>query len=166
MNLYFRLFRIIVRAWFAKRIGLFDEGSVRFRVWPTDCDINLHLTNGRYLNLMDLGRTYLMAELDILGKIVRRRWLPVLGGVRIDFFRPLNPFQSFELKTRLLAWDDKWFYLEQTFVRNGQTCAQAQLRALFLGSEGKISTPEILKLGGYGDAVSPLVSTEWTSSKD
>lgn len=161
MNLYFRLFRILIRSLFAKRIGLFDEGSVRFRVWPTDCDINFHLTNGRYLNLMDLGRTYLMAELDILGKIVRRRWLPVLGGVRIDFFRPLNPLHSFRLKTRLLAWDDKWFYLEQTFERKGQTCARAQLRALFVGPEGKVVTSEILNLGGYADAMSPPVPEEW-----
>ncbi|MEC8207268.1 MAG: thioesterase, partial [Pseudomonadota bacterium] len=50
MNLYFRLILLFFKI---KRNrdyqGLLDTIDIEFRALPTDCDINLHLTNSRYL---------------------------------------------------------------------------------------------------------------------
>lgn len=161
MNLYGRLIRILCLALFARKRQVLDESGVWFRVWPTDCDINFHLTNGRYLSLMDLGRTLLLAEYHALWKVIRRRWLPVIGRVRLDFVKPLNPFVRFRLRTRLVAWDEKWFYLEQTFERGDEVHARACLRALFIGPRGKVPTIEILKLGGFDHETSPPLLQDW-----
>jgi len=63
MNLYLRLLLIIIKI---KRLRLCiePEGTSRisFRVWPHDCDLNLHLTNSRYLAFMDLARKWMPAE--------------------------------------------------------------------------------------------------------
>jgi acyl-CoA thioesterase FadM len=41
-------------------IGLLESSMLRFWVFPTDLDINLHMTNARYLSFMDLGRIDLL----------------------------------------------------------------------------------------------------------
>lgn len=54
----------------------FEESVLRLRVLPNDLDYNLHVNNGRYLMLMDLGRLDLVVRLGIIGELRRRRWNP------------------------------------------------------------------------------------------
>lgn len=132
MNLYLRLLKLLFLLPFVRRRALLDSGHITFRVWPTDCDINLHLNNGRYLTFMDLGRTHLLAQVGLLGKLLQHRWTPVLTAAEINYLRPIQPFQKFDLSTRLLTWDDKYFYMEQRFVAGGQLRAVALVKGLFL----------------------------------
>jgi len=55
VNLYLRLLKLLFLLPFVRRQALLDHGHIAFRVRPNDCDINLHLNNGRYLTFMDLG---------------------------------------------------------------------------------------------------------------
>ena len=58
MNLYFRLILVLVSGFFSKtRTSIMDVHAIWFRVLPNDLDSNLHMNNGRYLTIMDLGRT-------------------------------------------------------------------------------------------------------------
>jgi len=66
VNLYLRLLRLLLLLPFVRRRSLLDAGRIAFRVWPNDCDINLHLNNGRYLTFMDLGRLQLLAQIGLL----------------------------------------------------------------------------------------------------
>ena len=63
MNLYLRLLFLLFRLIGLPRKGPLEESRVAFRVLPTDCDINLHMNNGRYLSFMNLGRLHLVAHL-------------------------------------------------------------------------------------------------------
>jgi acyl-CoA thioesterase FadM len=146
MNLWFRMARIFLISKFAKQIALLDESRIAFRVWPLDCDINMHMNNGRYLTLMDLGRTYFMAQMDMLWKLPKKKWFPVVGAVEIKYYRSLNPFQRFEIVSRVLTWDEKWIYLEQRFEAEGKVFAAARLRALFIGPKGRVSTDDVIRL--------------------
>ena len=107
MNLYLRLLCVLWKIWRLPRKDLFEESRVAFRVLPTDCDINFHMNNGRYLSLMDLGRLHLMAQIGLLRVIVRRRWGAALAAAEVNFIRQLAPFQKFDLITRVVTWDDK-----------------------------------------------------------
>jgi hypothetical protein len=42
-----------------------------------------------------------------------------LGAVSCSFKRELKPYESYELWTRVLSWDEKWFYIVTHFVRKG-----------------------------------------------
>jgi len=42
VNLYLRLLKVLLLFVFVRRKGLFEAGCVTFRVWPNDCDLNLH----------------------------------------------------------------------------------------------------------------------------
>lgn len=42
-----------------------------------------------------------------------------LGAVSCSFKRELKPYESYELWTRVLTWDEKWIYIVTHFVRKG-----------------------------------------------
>jgi acyl-CoA thioesterase FadM len=148
MNLYLRLFRLLLLLPFVRRRELLEPGRLRFRVWPNDCDLNLHLNNGRYLTFMDLGRVHLIAQIGFLRGLFQRRWSPVLSAAEMNFIRPLNPFQKFDLVTRLLTWDEKYFYIEQRFVANGRLHAVGMVKGLFLHGRERVDSRSVLDLLG------------------
>lgn len=137
MNLLFRLFKTLL-LWLLRpsRLGILGESAVRFRVWPNDLDTNFHMNNGRYLTLMDLGRLDLLLRNGAVRHVVAQRWYPVLGGCVIRFRRPLNLFQRFEIRTRIVTWDEKWVYLEQRILRNGDLALHAYLKGVFVARAG------------------------------
>jgi len=149
MNLYLRLLFVLWKIWRLPRKDLFDESRVAFRVLPTDCDLNLHMNNGRYLSFMDLGRVHMLAQIGLLAIIARKRWMPVLTAAEINFLRQLAPFQKFELVTRLVTWDDKYAYMEQRFESNGALCAHAFVKGLFLGKGRRVSNHAVVSELGY-----------------
>src|SRR5262245_66654305 len=115
MNLYLRLLYVLWKIWRLPRREVFEESRVTFRVLPNDCDINFHMNNGRYLSFMDLGRVHMVAQIGLLGLVMKKRWMPVLAAAEINFIRQIGPFQKFDLVTRLVTWDDKYAYMEQRF---------------------------------------------------
>ena len=157
MNLYLRLLKFLLMLPFMRRRALLDAGRIAFRVWPNDCDINLHLNNGRYLTFMDLGRMHLLAQIGLLRELPRRRWAPVLSAVEISFIRPIQPFQKFDLVTRLLSWDEKYFYMEQRFEAGGRLCAVALVKGLFLHRRERVESRAILAALHLDDMPAPAM---------
>jgi len=170
MNLYLRLLWLLWRLRGVERRGLLEESRLCFRVLPNDCDINLHMNNGRYLSFMDLGRMHLTAQAGLLREAWSRRWMPVLAAAEIAFIRSLEPFDRFELVTRLLSWDDKYVYLEQCFERDGELCAHAYVKGLFLGRGGRVPNADLVKLAGHEGGPPPMPESlqrwaDFTASK-
>jgi acyl-CoA thioesterase FadM len=156
LNLYFRLLFLLARIWRLPRHGLLEESRAAFRVMPNDCDYNFHLNNGRYLSFMDLGRVHLMAQSGLLPVILRQGWMPVLTAAEINFIRSIQPLQKFDLVTRLVSWDEKYFYIEQKFELRGVLCAHAYVKGLFLRKGVKVSNTEAVALAGYTDTPPPM----------
>lgn len=143
MNLIFRLFCVLWGAWRRPKLKVTEASTLTFHVWPLDLDINLHLTNSRYLALMDLGRTDLILRSGMWTLMKRERLAVVLGGAAMRFRRSLAPFARFTLSSRLLGWDERWVYVEQVFTGPQGVACSAVLRAAFL-KNGKIVVPEML----------------------
>ena len=169
MNLYLRLLRILCAAVLRRRdLTAADASVLTFRVWPNDLDPNWHVNNGRYLTLMDLGRIDLTVRMGFLHLVFGRGWMPVLGGAMITFQRPLRPFQRYTLETRLVAWDDKWLYLEQRFESAGKRVATAVVKGLIRGKDRSIPTAEVMHAVGW-DAPSPPVPeaiARWAAAEE
>lgn len=151
MNLYLRLLKLLLWLPFVRNRGLLEPGRVRFRVWPNDCDLNLHMNNGRYLTFMDLGRFHLIAQIGLGRKLLRHRWAPVLSAAEMNFIRPLRPLQKFDLITRLLTWDEKYFYIEQRFMSEGRLLAVGMVKGLFLHGRERVESRAILAALGLPD---------------
>ena len=142
MNLLVRLALVLFGASRRGRLGAFDLSTVGMRVWPNDLDVQMHMNNGRYLSIMDLGRIDLLVRSGFFREARRRGWFPLVGAATIEYRRPLRAFERYDLTTRLLGWDDRWFYLEQRFTRVDKLVAVATVKAMIRGATGAVSTAE------------------------
>lgn len=143
MNLIIRLLHIFLQSFFRTPLDFLGTSILSFRVAPTDLDLNLHMTNSRYSSIMDLGRLDLILRSNGRGLVFKKKWQAVLGASHIRFRRALNCFQKFELHSRIIGWDEKWFYIEQRLVSQGQLAAVAIVKALFINRKGSVPTQKV-----------------------
>lgn len=152
MNLYGRLVLVLLRAWLALRSrGALDPLNnvvTRFRAWPHDLDVNAHVNNGRYATLMDLGRVDLMARAGLMPAIRAARMYPVVTAQHIVYRRSIAPFRAFELRSRVVGWDERFVYMEQTFYRADRFVARGIIQALFLGPNGRVPSDDLMAMFG------------------
>jgi acyl-CoA thioesterase FadM len=123
-------------------IGAFEADVLRMRVWPNDIDFNLHLNNARYLSVMDYGRVHLLARGGLVNLVLRERWRPLVGAVWVTYRRSLPLWARFELSSRLVCWDERWFYMEQTFTGEEGLVAVGWVKGALQERGGKIVAPQ------------------------
>ena len=145
MNLYLRLLLALSRGLLADRLDYRSYLISSFRVWPHDIDAFGHMNNGRYLQIMDVARTDWMARVGVVETMFRNRWTAVIGGGLIRYRHALKPFQRYEVKTRLLSWDQRWWYLEHVFVdQRGRQVAIGVSRAGIRQKRGWLATEDMI----------------------
>jgi acyl-CoA thioesterase FadM len=135
MNLWFRLLWYALTSW--RRLPInhtadaLDIGTLEFTVLPTDLDISLHMNNGRYLTLMDIGRLDFLVRTGLWRAVRKNGWTPIASAIIIRYRRELRSFARFRLETRLVTWAEASVVMEQTFViLNGPYAGQVAARAL------------------------------------
>ncbi len=145
MNLLFRLFLVVIESFFRRRLHPLSESVLHLTVLPNDLDLNMHMNNGRFLPIMDLGRIDIMLRTDLAKVALTRGWVPLVGGVTIRYRQSLNPFDRYKLHSKVIGWDEKWFYIEQRFTRKNRLIAVALVKTLFRGNHRNITPEETLK---------------------
>ncbi|MDE3271109.1 thioesterase family protein [Pseudoalteromonas sp. G4] len=160
MNLYFRLLLLFYRI---KRNKLYqpllDEVEINYRALPSDCDINLHLTNSRYLAFMDLARTWMTERLGLFKVVMKNRWFPIVNATAITYIRDIKPLQEFTVATQLVGWDHKYFYIKQTFKSERGLHAVAYVRGVFKKKGGIVTVEELLEAADF-DGEAPVLHEE------
>lgn len=162
MNLYFRVIMVLVAGFLAKtKTSIMDVHALWFTVLPNDLDTNLHMNNGRYLTIMDLGRTDALLRSGLIKKVINEKWMPVIAGVSMIYRRSLAPFERYRLETKLIGWDDRWVYMEQCFIRkNGDLAAKGYVKAAFLKKGERVASADIAAAANY-TGPSPALSDEF-----
>lgn len=146
MNLYIRFLKTLLLFLFRpSRQDIYEVSKINFRIWPNDLDTNLHVNNGRYLTLLDLGRLDLLLRNGAGRVLFRERWLPVLASMQVRFRRPLNLFQKIQIQTRIVTWDTKWIYMEQKIFCQKDLVMHAYLKGVFVGPKGSVPVAELLR---------------------
>lgn len=148
-----RMLRVILLGLREPKGPVFCFGS---RVGLSDIDINLHLTNSRYLAIMDMGRLGLLVRGRIGSELLRRRIAPVIVELDIKYRRELRFGQRYRLDTRVVAIKGKSIELEQTFLVGNKVHARATVRSVLL-ERGKTISPEFLREG----VTTPLRIEHW-----
>jgi acyl-CoA thioesterase FadM len=144
MNLYFRFFYIIIKNYlFRRRITANDESLLDMRVLPTDLDLNMHMNNGRYLTILDIARTEFLIRSGMDKVFYKNKLGGVTGGVHITFFKELNLFEKYQVRTKALHWDDMWFYIEHEFLKNNIVTAHAIVKVTFTKKRKRVA-PQIV----------------------
>jgi acyl-CoA thioesterase FadM len=138
------------------RVGVLDGITTSHRCWPVDCDANLHMNDGRYLSISGLARVALMIRIGLGEPFRRRGWRPVAGAADVRYFKEIRPFERFAIRTRIVAWDEKYFVFEHMFDlarREGAVAASRVLvRGLFRGPAGPVPTAAVLAALGFAGA--------------
>jgi acyl-CoA thioesterase FadM len=168
VNLWLRLLSLIVASFWRPRLDpARDVSRLSFRVWPHDLDTSLHMNNGRYWTIMDLGRADLMLRSGLWRAVLRHGWTPVVSAGKIRFRRELKAFRSFRLETRIVAWAETWFVIEHRLVtaaRDGSDIlsAIALVRAGLYDRKAKSFVPvaRMFEEIGLAEAASPEPSAE------
>ncbi|KAI8943528.1 hypothetical protein NX059_001524 [Plenodomus lindquistii] len=121
--------------------ALFQPVITSTRTTLLETDYNLHKSNSTYFSDMDISRTHLFTAIirngikknsrlygakksAVAGSVgategTRGKHLVALGGISCLFKREILPYQKYEMWTRLLCWDKKWFYIVTHLVKPG-----------------------------------------------
>ncbi|GAA4703251.1 acyl-CoA thioester hydrolase, YbgC/YbaW family [Promicromonospora umidemergens] len=125
---------------------LLDPSVTRMRVGPLDLDSYLHVNNGTYLQMMDVARNNQIADLGMFPIAREKGWAPVVAASTMKYRRSLQPFDRFEITTRIVGWDERMFYLEQVFTRGDKLYARGIVASRFLDRKGnRISAFEVVR---------------------
>ena len=168
MNLWFRLFLMLFRRPWRKPVDALATTVIRLRVWPTDLDLNRHVTNGRYFTLADVGRMDYVLRSGAFRVALRHKAVPIVGDVWGKFRRELRLFERFEIHTRMLGWDEKWSFMEHRFVKDGRVLGVVLMRGLFRAPKGTVAPSEFVRELGL-DEQSPALAPwlqDWAASCD
>lgn len=144
MSLLLRLLGMYIRSRFLPGIGIQEPSVITLRVYPNDLDLYGHVNNGRYLTLMDIGRVDLMLRTGMWKLARKNKWNPLVASISIDYKKSLGLFDRFTLITRITGWDDKWFFIEQIFEKNGNIYARASVKGIFRGPEGNVPSAKLV----------------------
>ncbi len=132
MNLIFRMLRLLLLRKKLDVLTPLEMSYLKTRVWPLDCDFNLHLTNSRYPSLLDLARTQYLLQINAFSKFVGAGWKSVLSSQSINFIKEIKPFTTIDITTQVLYWDRKYCYIEHQFFVAGKVHAKALAQVAFI----------------------------------
>lgn len=168
MNLWFRLIWMLLKRPWRKPVDPFSTTVVHMRVWPLDLDLNRHVTNGRYFTLADIGRMDYVLKTGAFRIALRRKAVPIVGDAWGKFRRELKLFETFEIHTRMLGWDEKWSFLEHRFIKDGRVAGVVLMRGVFRSSTGTVPPVDIVRDLGVPEQSPPLPAwlTAWSQSCD
>ena len=128
-----------------------DESVLKMRVYFSDIDFYPELNNGRHLTLMDMGRLDLTQRTGLWRTIHEQKWGFVVAGASIRYRHRLKAFKRFQLHTRIVATDDRWFYFHQYTFRKGKTYSSALVRAGITSKQGLVPVKKVLDALGMSD---------------
>jgi acyl-CoA thioesterase FadM len=148
---YLRLCQTLIKAKFGSKLTLDNEGLLKMRVFPGDIDIYPELNNGRHLTIMDLGRLDLAQRTGLLRTVHEQKWGFAVSGASVRYRHRLKAFRRFQLHTRIVATDDRWFFFHQYTVRKGKTHSSALVRAGITSKQGLVPVKKVLDALGIPD---------------
>ena len=151
-----RFLLIILRCLISAAAPVGIPRHLSFRAIPLiDTDFSRMFTHS-YASFMGLARWHLLFGSEFRNLAVRFKWAPVTTRELIFYKRSIRAFQRFELRTRIIYWDEDRFYVEQSFHVGSQTVAGALVEGLVRSPQGVLKPGEVFAKAGYsGPAPEP-----------
>ena len=145
-----RLIRVVVNSQFQEKLSFDNDYTDRVNliVLPQDIDPFMELNNGRYVTLLDLGRFSLGARVNMASFLKRNKWSLTIVGTYNEYRHRLRLFQRFVLQTKILGYDEKWFYFFQKVERNGKTHMASVVKFAYTSNKGLVLPKEVVSAMG------------------
>lgn len=145
---FVRMLKEGFRARRAAPLGLTETHVSHHICWPWDLDVWAELNNGRTLTLYDLGRIPMAVRTGLIGLLARNRWGITVAGNSVRYRRRVRAFDRIEMRSRVLGWDARFFYMEQSMWRKGDCASHMLLRSAVTSSSGIVAPSEVLAAMG------------------
>lgn len=146
---FVRLAKEIWKACKAPRLGLTEAHVSHHICWPWDLDFWVELNNGRTLTLYDLGRTPLAIRTGMVKILRRERWGMTVAGNTVRYRRRVRAFQRVEMVSRVIGWDKRFMYMEQSMWRQGECTSHMLLRSAFTDRNGIVDMARVAAAAGH-----------------
>jgi hypothetical protein len=153
-----------------------------------ETDYNLHKSNSTYFSDLDQSRTALVtsllsagfregnAKLEAEGKQGKSN--VILGAAHASFYREVGMYERYEVRSRVLGWDQKWLVILSVFVRPGKKrrnetaekteTVLASALSKYVVKKGRYTVPpeDCLAAAGWFEGVDrPEIKTETEQSE-
>ncbi|MDO8984593.1 acyl-CoA thioesterase [Cypionkella sp.] len=150
----------------APPLGLFDAHISTHRIWPWDLDPWRELNNGRTLTLFDLGRIPMSVRMGFERVAKANGWGITVAGNTTRYRKRVTVFQKVTQVSRVVGWDDRFGYIEQSFWRGDECTSHMLLRNAFISKAGMVKPDEVIAALGYPtkSPVMPDWITAWIAA--
>jgi acyl-CoA thioesterase FadM len=141
---YIRLAKEIWKHRNAPKLGILQPHISTHRIWPWDLDPWAELNNGRTLTLFDLGRIPMSIRMgfDLVAK--NKGWGITVAGNTTRYRKRVTVWTKLTQVSRVIGWDDRFVYIEQTFWRGPECTAAMLLRSATTSKAGIVPTSDVL----------------------
>lgn len=149
---FLRLAWHVSRAKRKPQLSVTDTCVTPMRVSLLDIDIFAEMNNGRFLTLMDIGRFEFSVRTGLWEHVRRNNWGFVVAGSSVRYRKRLHAFQRFEMHSKVVGFDERWFYFQQTMQRGDTWHCSALLRTAVVKKGKLVPTARVLEAMGQADA--------------
>lgn len=132
-------------------LTLKETSEITFRCRLSDIDNFLEMNNGRVFTLYDLGRMDFAVRTGLGKQLLKQRWGLVIAGSTIQYRKRIRAFDKVTLKTKIVAIDERWMYIEQSMWVKGKPCSSAILRSGVTKGGRVIEISKVLAALGQSD---------------
>lgn len=146
--------RQIIEALRCRKLPALAPGDVHvnhMRAWPWDIDPFGDLNNGRIITLMDVGRIGLAQRMGLIAAMRTNKWGLAMAGSAPQYRRRVTMWEPLEFRSRLVARDTRFFFIEQTLYVRGAPACNMMCRTVITSRGGIVPTDEVAAAIGRPD---------------
>lgn len=157
LRTYLHMVPVLLRA----RLGRSHNiGRLHQRVRLSQIDLNQHMNQARYADVMELGRAEWLVRSGAWQQWRAAGVNPVVANQRLEYRRELKPLQRYLIDTRALAVEGRLLHVQSHLIVGDRVHALGDVRLIFLGPAGVLSADEVQPLCD-GLLAPPLAVTDW-----
>ena len=137
---FLRMAKELIKTSLASKLKVTDVHVSHHICWPWDLDTFAELSNGRTLTLFDLGRFGPVQCTGVMDVLRKHKWGLTTAQTSTLYRHLIKVFERIEMRSKLVFWDERFLYIEQTMLKKDGRCANHILfRGGVVDKKGQLS---------------------------
>jgi acyl-CoA thioesterase FadM len=130
------------------------------RVWPHEIDLNRHMNQAVYAQIMELGRADWLLRSGAWERWRAQDLNPIVAEQTITYRRELGPLARYVIDTRAVGTEGRLVRFEHHLLLGERVAARGQVKLLFVGKQGVLPA-EVVPALCEGLLCEPLPVVDW-----
>jgi acyl-CoA thioesterase FadM len=146
MNRWLRFLITLIVEPFKKRIRYPEEHIISYRVWFTEADLSA-MNASQVLMITEMARLSMVIRCGVFRKLIQYKWMPVMAASNIKFIKPIKRFQKFTVRSLMIGYDEKFWYMKhQLYNSKNELAAVILVKACYVCKAKVVPAVELLNL--------------------